>query len=164
MTMRQMREDFENTTCAVLGFGVSNRPLVELLLECGAKVTVRDGKAREALGEMADKMEARGVRFLTGAGHLDNLTEQYIFRSPGFRHDLPEISAAVANGSILTSEMEQFLKRTPATVIGVTGSDGKTTTTTLTGLLMERACKERDADAYSWAVISVRRSCRDWTK
>ena len=143
--MRVLRSmtDLAGVSCALLGFGVSNRPLAAILLEYGASVTVRDQKPKDALGEEAPALEARGVRFVTGADYLENLCEQVIFRSPGFRPDLPQISEAVKRGSLLTSEMELFLELTPATVIGVTGSDGKTTTTTLTGLILERACAAR---------------------
>ena len=143
MKVLRSLSDLLGVRCAVLGFGVSNRPLVALLLEHGALVTVRDQKAMAELGEEADAFAARGVRFITGADYLENLYESVIFRSPGFRPDLPQISEAVARGAMLTSEMELFLELTPATVIGITGSDGKTTTTTLTGLMLESACARR---------------------
>lgn len=116
---------------AVLGYGVSNIPLVDLLVNAGAAVTVRDKKAREALGPAAEELEARGVRLVCGAGYLEGLCEQRIYRTPGLRPDAPEILRAVENGSILTSEMEDFFSVCPCPIIGVTGSDGKTTTTTL---------------------------------
>ena len=132
--------DFLGVSCAVLGFGISNRPLVELLLDCGAAVTVRDQKAFEALGADAERLAARGARFITGAHSLEELTEEVVFRSPGIRPDLPAICQALEHGAVLTSEMELFLELTPATVIGVTGSDGKTTSTTLTGLMLKHEC------------------------
>ena len=124
-------------SCAVLGLGVSNLPLIDTLLREGAVVTARDLKDREKLGETAARLEAQGVRLVLGQGYLDELTEQVIFRSPGIRPDAPQIQEAVANGACLTSEMELFMARTPTPVFAITGSDGKTTTTTLSHLLLK---------------------------
>lgn len=115
---------------AVLGFGVSNKPLTEFLLNMGADITVHDKKDKREISESAE-LERRGVRFVTGEGYLDSIDADVVFRSPGIRPDNRAIADAVAGGAILTSEMELFLELTPASVIGVTGSDGKTTTTTL---------------------------------
>ncbi len=120
--------------CVILGYGVSGKPLVPYLSRHGAsKITVRDRRSFEEMqisGE-SDALAPFGVEWICGESYLVGLTGDMIFRSPGFRPDLPEIAAAVADGAILTSEMELFLSETPATVIGITGSDGKTTTTTL---------------------------------
>ena len=129
-------EDFlknvERLSCAVLGFGVSNRPLVRFLLELGAKtVTVHDKKSIEELGEDAETLMGEGVRFVTGEEYLDVIDADVIFRSPGIRPDKGGIPAALARGAFLTSEMELFFAMTKARIIAVTGSDGKTTTTTL---------------------------------
>ena len=128
---------------AVVGLGVSNRPLIDFLLKKGACVTGRDRVPRENFGALADAWEQKGVRLVCGDGYLDGLDEEIIFRAPGIRPDHPAFLAAMARGAILTSEMELFLELCPATVIGVTGSDGKTTSTTLTGLMLERECKKR---------------------
>ena len=132
--------------CAVLGYGVSNRPLVDWLMTHGAgTVTVRDKRPREAMEKEGDtaRIEAVGATLICGDGYLEGLSGDVIFRSPGFRPDLSEIRAAVEAGAILTSEMELFLALTEATVVGVSGSDGKTTTTTLTSLILEAACKRK---------------------
>lgn len=132
--------------CAVLGYGVSNRPLVEWLMTHGAKtVTVRDKRSPEAMEKEGDtaRIEAVGATLICGDGYLEGLSGDVIFRSPGFRPDLPEIRAAVEAGAILTSEMELFLALTKATVLGISGSDGKTTTTTLTARILEAACKRK---------------------
>ncbi len=128
---------------AVVGLGVSNRPLIDFLQKKGACVTGRDRVPRENFGALADAWEQKGVRLVCGDGYLDGLDEEIIFRAPGIRPDHPAFLAAMARGAILTSEMELFLELCPATVIGVTGSDGKTTSTTLTGLMLERECKKR---------------------
>lgn len=124
-------------TCAVIGLGISNRPLVEFLLGHGARVVARDCASRQKLGDYASDLESRGVKLLLEERYLDDLNEDIIFRTPGVRPDLPQITAALDRGAVLTSEMELFLDLTPARVIGVTGSDGKTTTTTLTHLILE---------------------------
>lgn len=117
-----------DSAIAVLGFGRTGRALLTYLLDAGCThITVRDKKEVPDV----DVYRARGVRFVCGADYLENLTEDVIFRSPGLRYDLPPIARAVSRGATLTSETALVLARTPATVIGVTGSDGKTTTTTL---------------------------------
>ena len=130
--------------CCLLGFGVSNAMLVDLLFDHGAAcVRVYDKKTPEQLGAVALSQKACGVEFFSGEDYLACLDGDVIIRSPGFRPDRPEIVAAVARGAVLTSEMELFMSSTPARVIGVTGSDGKTTTTTLTKLFMEEAVSKR---------------------
>lgn len=133
----------------VLGLGISNLPLIDFLLARGARITVRDRKPRAEIAQ-ADALEARGVRFITGEGYLDGAWGNVIFRSPGIRPDLPQIAAAVADGALLTSEMELFFALTPATVIGVTGSDGKTTTTTLIYRLLEAEAERSQSGARVW--------------
>lgn len=117
----------------VLGFGISNVPLVDFLLGRGIPVEVRDGKSREALSKNVDiaAYERRGVPFRLGDGYLDDIPAAVVFRTPGIRPDAGGIPDAVRRGALLTSEMELFYALTPAYRIAVTGSDGKTTTTTL---------------------------------
>jgi len=130
--------------CCLLGFGVSNMMLADILLAHGAScVRVYDKKSPEQLGAIAMQLQKRGVEFFHGEQYLSNLEGDVIFRSPGFRPDKPEIAAAVARGAILSSEMELFLASCEARVIGITGSDGKTTTTTLTWHFLKQAVRER---------------------
>ena len=131
-------------SCTVIGYGVSNRPLVEWLVAHGAaSVTVRDKRSLEAMEREGDapRLRALGVTLVAGEDYLAGLAGDVIFRSPGVRPDLPEITAALSAGACLSSEMELFLSLTEATVVGISGSDGKTTTTTLTSLILETACK-----------------------
>lgn len=116
---------------SVIGMGVSNTPLIRLLLNAGAYVTVRDKAERCNLSEDSDIFEAQGARFICGEHYLSNLDDEIIFKTPGMRPDVPELNAARERGSIITSEMEIFFKVCPAKKIGITGSDGKTTTTTI---------------------------------
>ncbi len=136
-------QNLRGTRCAVVGLGISNLPLIDFLLGQGAHVLGCDRKTRDALGSTADELEQKGVLLSLGDAYLDSLDAEVIFRSPGLRPDLPAFAAAVSRGATLTSEMELFLKLTPATVIGVTGSDGKTTSTTITGLFLEAECRRR---------------------
>ena len=130
-----------NKTVAVIGIGVSNRPLIELLLSRGVAVTACDKKDRTALGTLAEELEEKGCRLRLGIDYLRDLTEDVIFRTPGMRPDLPELTAAVKRGSTLTSEMEVFFEVCPCPILAVTGSDGKTTTTTIIAELLRAAGK-----------------------
>ena len=118
-------EGLQGKTAAVIGIGVSNRPLIELLLRRHVAVTARDRKSWEALGPLADELAAMGCRFRLGEDYLQDLTEDIIFRTPGLRPDVPEIAAAVARGSVLTSEMEAFFEVCPCHMIAITGKIGR---------------------------------------
>ena len=139
MTFEEYLSSLGDKTVAVNGIGVSNRPLIQLLLSRGIRVTARDKKERSSLGPAAEELEALGCRLRLGADYLADLTEDVIFRTPGMRPDLPPLAAAVERGSVLTSEMEAFFEVCPCPVIAVTGSDGKTTTTTIIAELLRAA-------------------------
>lgn len=139
MKFEEYLDSLRNKSVAVIGIGVSNRPLIRLLLERGIPVTACDKKSREALGPLGDELEQHGCRLQLGEDYLKDLTADVIFRTPGLRPDVPELAAAVARGSALTSEMEVFFQVCPCEMIAVTGSDGKTTTTTIIAKLLEAA-------------------------
>ena len=130
-------ERFKDKKVTLLGAGVSNKPLIKMLAEAGAAVTVRDKKTIEALGETGRTLMAAGADFECGENYLENISGDFVFRSPGFRPDIEQLNKAVENGSTLTSEMEMFLSNAPCAVIGITGSDGKSTTTTLVSKILE---------------------------
>ena len=124
----------------VIGLGVSNRPLVEGLLDAGVKVLVCDKRRREDFGGLIESLERRGMTAALGLDYLDHLEgTDVIFRTPGLRPDVPQIERAVTAGAELTSEMEAFLDLCPCRMIAVTGSDGKTTTTTIIAGLLKAA-------------------------
>ena len=149
MKNTQLLEKIKNSKCAILGFGVSNRPLVTFLRELGtADITVHDKKQVSDLGDEAVALEKSGIRFVTGDTYLDAIDADVIFRSPGIRDDVAGIAAAVEKGAWLTSEMELFFELTPATVIGITGSDGKTTTTTLCAKILEEELTGKRGHVY----------------
>ena len=136
-----MHTDFHGKKCTVIGLGISNLPLIDFLLAHGATVSARDQKDIDKNDPKIKGFLARGVEFRCGADYLQDLAGDFVFRSPGIRPDLPEIAAAVKSGAVLTSEMELFFSLCPAKIFAVTGSDGKTTTTTLTYKLLEAEAK-----------------------
>lgn len=133
------RESMKGRKVTVIGIGISNMPLIEYLCSAGAKVTACDKHDREWLGENCDKCEALGVTLRLGENYLDDLTDDIIYKTPGMRIDVPELAAAAARGAVVTSEMETFFALCPAHIIAVTGSDGKTTTTTLINEMLKTA-------------------------
>lgn len=136
-----MHTDFSGKKCTVIGLGISNLPLIDFLLAHGAIVFARDQKDIDKDDPKIKSFLERGVQFRCGADYLKNIDGDFVFRSPGIRPDVPEIAAAVERGAVLTSEMELFFALCPAKIFAVTGSDGKTTTTTLTYKLLEAAAK-----------------------
>ena len=137
MTLRDYLDTLKGKRVAVTGIGVSNRPLLKLLLEAGIHVTACDKKDRAALGQLADDLEKMGCKLCLGPDYLEGLDHDVIFRTPGLHPRFLE--AAVARGSAVTSEMEVFFDVCPCPILAVTGSDGKTTTTTIIARLLEAA-------------------------
>lgn len=131
MDCKQFFEQIAGKRIAICGIGVSNTPLIEKFIDMGARVVACDRRTREQIGELADRLENKGAELRLGEDYLKNLEVDMIFRTPGMRFDLPELQKARDNGIAVTSEMEVFFELCPATVFAVTGSDGKTTTTTL---------------------------------
>ena len=141
MTLRDYIESLRHKTVAVIGIGISNTPLLELLLAEGIRVTACDKRSREQMGEQAEHLEQLGCELHLGADYLKGLDADVIFRTPGLRPDVPEIAACVDRGAVLASEMEVFFEVCPCPIIAVTGSDGKTTTTTIIAELLKAAGK-----------------------
>ncbi len=131
MDCKQFFEQIAGKRIAMCGIGVSNTPLIEKFIDMGARVVACDRRTREQIGELVDRLENKGAELRLGEDYLKNLEVDMIFRTPGMRFDLPELQKARDNGIAVTSEMEVFFDLCPATVFAVTGSDGKTTTTTL---------------------------------
>jgi len=138
MTFKEYLENLKGKSVAVIGAGISNTPLIEALLGANVDTTVCDRRSRGDMGEAAGRFERLGARLRLGEGYLDELGADVIFRTPGIMPSIPAIEAAAARGSILTSEMEAFFEVCPCKIVGVTGSDGKTTTTTIIGELLKR--------------------------
>ena len=131
MNLQDYLMTLKDKRIAVLGIGVSNTPLIRLLREHGVAVTACDKKERTALGKTAEELEAMGADLKLGSDYLKDIDADVIFRTPGMRPDLPELLAAKERGSRITSEMQVFFEVCPCPIIAVTGSDGKSTTTTV---------------------------------
>ncbi len=122
---------------ALIGLGRTHTPLVRLFCDLGAEnVTARDKNTKAR-----PELEKDGAALLLGENYLENLTEDIILRTPAMRPDHPALLAAQMHGALVTSEMELFIAFCPAPIYGITGSDGKTTTSTLTAKLLESAGK-----------------------
>ena len=139
MTLNEYIESIKDKRIAVIGIGVSNEPLIELLLNKGCHVTACDKRSVEEMGEEGRKLEAMGAELKLGEDYLEGLDQDIIFRTPGLMPFDPHLEAAKARGSLVTSEMELFMSLCPCPVIAVTGSDGKTTTTTIISELLKAA-------------------------
>ena len=126
---------------AVLGLGVSNRPLVRLLLEFGCDVVGCDRTSREKLDAEVLELEQLGCRLHVGDTYLEGVEADILFRTPGMHPGNPAIEALRSRGAQVTSEMEVFFEVCPCTLLAVTGSDGKTTTTTLVSEMLKAAGK-----------------------
>ena len=125
----------------VLGLGVSNQPLVQLLLENGCTVIGCDRTPREKLDNAVLELEKMGCRLKTGEDYLENLSADLVFRTPGLHPEHPALVGLCHTGAKITSEMDVFFRLCPCKIIAVTGSDGKTTTTTLISEMLKASGK-----------------------
>ena len=171
MTFEEYFTSLKNKKIAVLGLGVSNRPLVRLLLEFGCRVTGCDRTPREKLEEEVLELEKSGCILSVGDGYLDGLDADLVFRTPGMHPGNPALESLRRRGAKVTSEMEVFFEVCPCHTIAVTGSDGKTTTTTLISEMLKAAgytvwlggnigtpllplCRQMKADDYAVVELS----------
>ena len=159
--MNQALSDFRSyikgKRVALIGMGISNASTVDFLLSCGAILTARDQKT-DLPGR--EEWEAKGVRTVTGDGYLDDLNEDLLLKSPGIRPDVPEIADAVGRGTVLESEIGLFCRLCPCPIYAVTGSDGKTTTTTLISRFLEEERKNTDRRVFLGGNIGTPLLCR----
>ena len=125
-------KSLHNKKVSFIGLGRSHRELLPMFASKGAIVTLRDKRTREQIGEEADKLEALGIKLTLGENYLENLCEEdIILRTPGMNYFTPALQQARKSGAFVTSEMELFFDLCPCKIYAVTGSDGKTTTTTV---------------------------------
>ena len=137
---KEFKEYIKGKKVAVVGIGVSNIPLIRFLVELGAQVTAFDKKNRDDLGEIADEFDNLSVALELGEGYLDKLTGfEVVFKTPSMRIDCEALVKAKKEGAYITSEMEEFVRYCKGKIFGVTGSDGKTTTTTIISKLLIEA-------------------------
>ena len=133
--------NLKDNRIVVLGLGVSNRPLVRLLLGYGCNVIGCDKTPRDKLDAEVLELERQGCKLRTGDDYLDDLAADVVFRTPGMHPGNPALESLRNAGALVTSEMELFFELCPCKIIAVTGSDGKTTTTTLISELLKAAGK-----------------------
>ena len=134
----EFKKNIKDKKVGLVGIGVSNLPAIEYLHSLGAKVVLYDKNVN--LFKEYETLEKMGLEAHLGEDylkHLDGL--DYIFRSPGVRPFYPEIEEAEKNGTVITSEIEMLIHLCPCKIVAVTGSDGKTTTTTLISKFLEAA-------------------------
>ena len=139
MTLDAYVASIRDKSIAVLGAGVSNTPLIERLLQDGCRVTVCDKRPSAQMDGEAERLQALGAELRLGEDYLEGLDQDIIFRTPGLMPFDPHLEAARERGSRITSEMEVFFALCPCPIIAVTGSDGKTTTTTIISELLKAA-------------------------
>ena len=125
-------EDLRQKRVAFIGTGVSHTELISVFRKKGIGVTVLDKRSADKFQETYDALSAQGVQFILGEDYLEHLTEfDVVFRTPGMYFNNPAITKAREAGVVITSEMESFFDLCPCKIYGVTGSDGKSTSTTL---------------------------------
>ena len=139
MTLNDYINSIKNKRIAVIGIGISNEPLIRLLASNGCDVTACDKRSLEKLGSKALELISMGVKLKLGEDYLQELDQDIIFRTPGLMPFDPQLQKAAEEGNIVTSEMELFFQLCPCPIFSVTGSDGKTTTTTIISKLLEAA-------------------------
>lgn len=141
MTVAEYFDTLKGKRVAVIGLGISNRPLVKMLLERGFSVECRDKTPREKLLPEVLELEKMGAVLTLGDDYLEHIEADVVFRTPGLNAFCPQLMKLREQGTVVTSEMEAFFAVCPCTILGVTGSDGKTTTTTLIAKLLEKEGK-----------------------
>ena len=142
MTVKEYFHQLKGKRVAVIGLGVSNRPLVKMLLERGVFVLCCDRTPREKLLPEVLELEKMGAVLKLGEDYLDGIEADVVFRTPGLNLNTPQLVELKNRGAVITSEMEAFFAVCPCKIFGITGSDGKTTTTTLVAKLLEGAGKK----------------------
>ena len=131
--LEEFEKFLERKKVAIIGLGVSNMPLLKYMYERMAKVTIFDNREIEKIPkEYLDEVMNYEMDYAFGKDALSKLNGfDIIFRSPSCMPTIKELAEAEEKGAIVTSEIEMLIEMCPGTVIGVTGSDGKTTTTSL---------------------------------
>ena len=141
LPIEQLEKLIQGKKVAFIGAGVSHKRCIEQFVELGAQVTLCDQKKSiEDFGDYADTLRRLNVALSLGEHYTDGFSGQdIIMRTPGYEYFKPELQAAKAAGAMVTSEVELFFEFCPCEIVAVTGSDGKTTTTTLISKMFEAA-------------------------
>ena len=139
MTLQGYLDSIQNKTIAVVGIGISNLPLLRLLYSRKIDVSAFDHRSLAELGDTGKELQEFGIKMYLGDDYLDHLHHDIIFRTPGLMPFDEHLQQAKSNGSVITSEMEVFCALCPCQIFAVTGSDGKTTTSTIISELLKEA-------------------------
>lgn len=144
LPIEQLQNLIQGKKVAFIGAGVSHKRCIEQFVELGAQVTLCDQKkSLEDFGAYADTLRRLHVRLSLGEHYTDGFAGQdIIMRTPGYEYYKPELQAALQAGTKVTSEVELFFELCPCEIVAVTGSDGKTTTTTLISKMFEAASRK----------------------
>ena len=134
--LKEYTDRYCNKSVGFIGVGISNIPIIKAFCGAGASVTVRDMKEKDKIYGI-EQLEGLKIRFCTGENYLSDIEEELLFLAPAVRPDKPELLKAATNGTRLTTELNEFLSLCPCKTFGITGSDGKTTTTTLIAKILE---------------------------
>ncbi len=130
--LHEFKKYISSRKVAVLGLGISNTPLVRYLAGLGADITVFDKADENALKDNISLLNRYGIKYRLGKDYLSFLEGfDVVFKTPKVRYDIKELIAEKKRGAFITSEIETFMRLCPAKIYGITGSDGKTTTTTI---------------------------------
>lgn len=130
MNLEKFFDNIKNKTIGFCGIARTNLPLIELFYNKGAKIIARD-RNENLSDEFKDLFKKCQVNTILGEKYLENINEDILFRAPGVPFLKDEFQNAIKNGVAVTSEMEMFFELCPCKIYSVTGSDGKTTTTTV---------------------------------
>ena len=130
----------KNKKVFFLGAGLSHQQLIPKFIDCGASVTLCDIRNEDALKDYLNSLGKNiELNLNLGSSYLDYiLSADIIFRTPGIDYTKPQIVEAVNSGITVTSEIEMFFEFCPCPTIGITGSDGKTTTSSLVAAILEK--------------------------
>ncbi len=142
--LEQFNDYIKFRKVAIIGLGVSNLPLLDYMYEKKAKVTIFDDREEDSISkEIMDKIKSYNFEFFFGKNSLSNLKNfDIIFRSPSCLPTKKELAEEANRGAIVTTEIEMLMKMCPCKIIGITGSDGKTTTTSIIHHILEKSGKK----------------------
>lgn len=139
--LKEYTSKYVNRPVGFVGVGISNIPIIQAFCRSGALATVRDMKDKDKIYGI-EQLEGLDIRYLTGKDYLKDINEELLFLAPAVRPDKEELLCAQEKGTVLTTELNEFLSLCPCKTYGITGSDGKTTTTTLIAKLLEASGKK----------------------
>lgn len=139
--LKEFNNYIKNKKVAIIGVGVSNLPLIDYFYKKKANITIFDNKEKDQMSkEILEKISKYMLKTSLGENYLSELKGfDLILRSPSCLPTVKELELEEKNGAIVTTEIELFMKMCPCKIIGITGSDGKTTTTTLITEILKNA-------------------------